>query len=172
VLSREFNACSDIETRWREFCAVDPRIGEVVGERRFPEDFVRIRRDWGHARRYGNAGAFLLGDAAHPVSPAGGQGANMSVADARVLAELILQGSTGALSEYEGRRRTANSRSLRFTRLASFGSSMAPSLTRIASLFRVLDGVRRRPAAIRALLHMASTAFLEKEYRRRDDPTG
>jgi len=42
----------------------------------------------GHAPRYGAAGAVVMGDAAHPVSPAGGQGANMSIADARALAEL------------------------------------------------------------------------------------
>jgi hypothetical protein len=35
--------------------------------------------------RYACDGAFLLGDAIHPVSPAGGQGADMSVADANAV---------------------------------------------------------------------------------------
>jgi 2-polyprenyl-6-methoxyphenol hydroxylase-like FAD-dependent oxidoreductase len=55
-------------------------------------EVVRVRRLWGHAKKYGIAGAMLMGDAAHPVSPAGGQGANMSVADATAMAELLMDG--------------------------------------------------------------------------------
>src|SRR5688572_410503 len=90
VRGRAFNANPSVAASWAEFCAIDPRIRQVVGDRRFPDDFAYIRRPWGHAPRYGTDGAVLMGDAAHPVSPAGGQGANMSVADARVLAELFL----------------------------------------------------------------------------------
>ncbi len=83
VLSRTFDAIPSVEAAWSRFCGVDPTIREVIRDRQFPHDFVRIRRPWGHAPRYGGDGAILIGDAAHPVSPAGGQGANMSVADAR-----------------------------------------------------------------------------------------
>jgi 2-polyprenyl-6-methoxyphenol hydroxylase-like FAD-dependent oxidoreductase len=53
-----------------------------------------------------------MGDAAHPVSPAGGQGANMSIADARALAEIAVRNPSQLLEEYEYRRRKDNERSL------------------------------------------------------------
>ena len=90
VRTRVFDDIS-AQDRWDQFCSVDRLMEDVVINRRFPQDFVRIRRSWGHASRYGAEGAILMGDAAHPVSPAGGQGANMSVADACVLAEIALR---------------------------------------------------------------------------------
>ena len=97
VLSQSFDTIPSVEAPWNRFCAADPTIREVIRDRRFPHDFVRIRRPWGHAPRYGGEGAILMGDAAHPVSPAGGQGANMSVANATVLAELALRPRAGAV---------------------------------------------------------------------------
>ena len=85
----------------------------------FPNSFTRIRREWGHADRYGGPGAVLLGDAIHPVSPAGGQGANMSIADAVALAPLILAGERNLVPAYEAARRRANERGIRPTRLAA-----------------------------------------------------
>ncbi|MEQ1853576.1 MAG: NAD(P)/FAD-dependent oxidoreductase, partial [Chthoniobacteraceae bacterium] len=67
----------------------------------FPQAFTRIHREWGHAERYGAPGAVLLGDAIHPVSPAGGQGANMAIADAAVLARLILADEANLVPAYE-----------------------------------------------------------------------
>jgi 2-polyprenyl-6-methoxyphenol hydroxylase-like FAD-dependent oxidoreductase len=101
---------------WERFLSSDAALREVVGARRFPSDFTRVGRAFGHARRYGGRGAVLLGDAVHPVSPAGGQGANMSVADAVALAEALLRGAGDPLAEYERRRRPANERSLAVTR--------------------------------------------------------
>jgi 2-polyprenyl-6-methoxyphenol hydroxylase-like FAD-dependent oxidoreductase len=96
-------------------------VAAIVGERRFPRDMVRIRLQWGHAERYGVPGAACLGDAIHPVSPAGGQGANMSVSDAAALSELIASGADGEewVRQYERRRRKANDRSIGFTRAAT-----------------------------------------------------
>ncbi|HKE02184.1 MAG TPA: NAD(P)/FAD-dependent oxidoreductase, partial [Planctomycetota bacterium] len=80
---------ADLETPWRDLRAQIAEIGEVAGDRSPSRGMTRVRRHFGHAPRYGCDGAFLLGDAAHPVSPAGGQGANMSIADARVLGRLL-----------------------------------------------------------------------------------
>jgi 2-polyprenyl-6-methoxyphenol hydroxylase-like FAD-dependent oxidoreductase len=68
------------------FCAADPGAAEVIASRRYPDDLVRVKIRFGHADRYGVDGAVLIGDAAHTVTPAGGQGANSAIADARLLA--------------------------------------------------------------------------------------
>lgn len=87
----------------------------------FPEGFGYFRRPFGHAPCYLGDGVALLGDAAHPVTPAGGQGANMSVADASVLADVALEAlqrsdcSARGLARYEAVRRPANQRSLQFS---------------------------------------------------------
>ena len=88
----------------------------------FPEGYGHFSRPFGHAARYVGDGVALLGDAAHPVTPAGGQGANMSVADAIVLARVAMEGlrtgdcSVRRLAAYENERRPANARSLLFSR--------------------------------------------------------
>lgn len=94
---------------------------------RFPEGFGMFRRPFGHAPRYVSDGVALLGDAVHPVTPAGGQGANMSVADALVLAEVAAEAlaagdcSAQRLAAYEAQRRPANARSLQFSARANQG---------------------------------------------------
>ena len=101
---------------------------------KFPEDYGHFRRPFGHAPRYVGDGVALLGDAAHPVTPAGGQGANMSVADAAELADVALEAlrrgdcSTRQLARYEAVRRPANARSLQFSE-------------RPATVFRLLQAV-------------------------------
>lgn len=86
-----------------------------------PDRFTAFHRTFGHATRYVGDGAALMGDAAHPVTPAGGQGANMSIADAAALADVALKAyekndfSAEALKSYEARRRPANERSLLFS---------------------------------------------------------
>lgn len=83
--------------------------------------FAAFHRPFGHARRYICDGAALMGDAAHPVTPAGGQGANMSVADAVSLADVALEAyekndfTAPTLYRYEAERRRANERSLSFS---------------------------------------------------------
>ena len=67
-----------------------PAVRSLLSGKIFPEGFAKFEPHFGHVPRYGVPGAVLLGDAAHPVTPAGGQGANMAVADAVALAREIL----------------------------------------------------------------------------------
>jgi len=162
VLSRTFDAIPSVEAPWNRFCAADPTIREVIRDRQFPHDFVRIRRPWGHAPRYGGEGAILMGDAAHPVSPAGGQGANMSVADACVLAELALGNHRNLLAEYERRRRPANARSLSPTRTAALILSLPQWLSPFSVLLAIVRSVARYPSLLRHFLRSTSTMFQER----------
>ncbi len=88
---------------------------------RFPDNFHVFHRPYGHSKTYVADGAVLIGDAAHPVTPAGGQGANMSVADAVSLARIIEADlkkgrvSLGVLKQYEQERRPANQRSVQIS---------------------------------------------------------
>jgi len=153
-----FEDAPRLAARWRAFLESNAEAAEAAGGRRFPEDFVHIRRAWGHARRYGGAGAALLGDAAHPVSPAGGQGANMSVADAVELADALVRRPSNFLAEYEQRRRPANRRSMLFTRGAAAVLALPAALTgRLGPA--VLQRLGRRTGGLRAILRQASTAF-------------
>jgi 2-polyprenyl-6-methoxyphenol hydroxylase-like FAD-dependent oxidoreductase len=149
---------SRLKARWRRLLAANPLAAEIVGDLDFPGSFAAVRRPWGHAARYGAAGAFLIGDAAHPVSPAGGQGANMSVADAVALADALVRHPSDALRRYERRRRPANARSLFFTRAAAAVLLLPPSLTgRLAPA--ALRALRARPGGFENLLRSASLAF-------------
>ncbi len=81
----------------------------VLGRGSFP-----IRRS--HARRYRNHRVVLVGDAAHVIHPLAGQGLNLGIQDAAVLARLVERvaerggdiGSPAVLAGYEARRRPAN----------------------------------------------------------------
>lgn len=145
---------------WNAFAARDGTISEVVGGRPFPGGLVRIRRPWGHADRYGTEGAVLLGDAAHPVSPAGGQGANMAIADAFALAESLAAGDDDFLAHYEGRRRPANERSISITRRAATVMAMPAVLLDWLVPWMLRRAARRHQALGRAIA-FASTAFLD-----------
>lgn len=124
----------------------------------FPHGFTRIRRPWGHAARYGVEGAVLLGDAIHPVTPAGGQGANMAIADAVVLARLILAGEKNLVASYESARRAANERGVRPSRLASrlFRLLHIPLLGALPGL--LLPHLLRREALVVRLLRSLASA--------------
>jgi 2-polyprenyl-6-methoxyphenol hydroxylase-like FAD-dependent oxidoreductase len=159
VRPEALDGAENLADAWERFVSQDTRIAEVTGSRKFPADFQRVTREWGHAARYGGEGAVLLGDAVHPVSPAGGQGANMSVADAAALADLALGSDANLVSNYEGRRRPANDRSLRFTRIAarSFTAPRWLGLGLLApSLLGVLGG---RKTFQKKLLRLLSTTF-------------
>jgi 6-methylpretetramide 4-monooxygenase len=162
VQARIFDDPPRAQAAWRDFLESAPSLAALVGSRRFPDDFQRVRRPWGHAPRYGAAGAFLMGDAAHPVSPAGGQGANMSIADARVLAQLILNGRSDVLTTYERRRRPANGRSMRFTRLAALAFGLPEGMLFSSPLYWLGRFVGNRPSLIAYVIRLASTAFLER----------
>jgi 2-polyprenyl-6-methoxyphenol hydroxylase-like FAD-dependent oxidoreductase len=146
---------------WQRFLAGDPLLAAIVGDRSFPGDFTRVRRPWGHAERYGVDGALLLGDAAHPVSPAGGQGASMAVADARALAEILLSGEPDPVATFERRRRAANARSLAITRLVHRIWSVPRWCRSTPLFFAALAFLRSHPSVLARAVRNVSTRFLE-----------
>jgi len=146
---------------WQRFLDRDPILREIVGDRRFPGDFARVRRPWGHAERYGVDGALILGDAAHPVSPAGGQGASAAVTDARALAEILLSGERDPVATFERRRRASNERSLAITRLAHRAWAIPAWCRSTPLFFAALSFLRRRPSVLARAVRNVSTRFLE-----------
>jgi 2-polyprenyl-6-methoxyphenol hydroxylase-like FAD-dependent oxidoreductase len=161
VLGSRLNSGPDFEEEGRRFLRSDPSIEELTHGRSFPGDFVHVKRPWGHAERYGGEGAALIGDAIHPVSPAGGQGANMSVHDARVLADLFLSNHPRPVEEYERRRRPPNDRSISITRAASEAID-GPGLARVARRFaRWLPILANVPLVQQRILKEASRAFVD-----------
>lgn len=103
---------------WAEMRRTTPLASWLERQLVYPGDFTRVRRAFGHAQRYVADGAALIGDAIHPMTPAGGQGANASIADALALAEVVDEAlregdvSAARLAAYEGRRCRPNSRSV------------------------------------------------------------
>jgi 2-polyprenyl-6-methoxyphenol hydroxylase-like FAD-dependent oxidoreductase len=112
------------EDFWAELGRLTPTAGALRGQLEFPRDFRRFARPFGHAATYVADGAALLGDAAHPMTPAGGQGANAAIHDALALAEAADAAlSAGDVSRerllpYERRRWPANERSVGLSRRA------------------------------------------------------
>jgi 2-polyprenyl-6-methoxyphenol hydroxylase-like FAD-dependent oxidoreductase len=151
---------------WAMFVSNYPVVGKMLGGRNFPKDLAHFHTAYGNSPRYGAEGVFLMGDAAHPVTPAGGQGANLSVADAAALAEIIpatlaqvLPASDeNPLTGYERVRRPAAERSLRMSRgvarLFSLPdaiiSRLVPTMIRIVGL---------RPQIFSPVLKTTATAF-------------
>lgn len=118
--------CSDragdataLSAAWQSMVATAESAPDEIRVADFPGNFTRIGRRWGHAARYGAPGAVLIGDALHPVSPAGGQGANMAIADAVALSQLIVAGGPDLARDYEALRRAPNERGLRPTRISA-----------------------------------------------------
>jgi 2-polyprenyl-6-methoxyphenol hydroxylase-like FAD-dependent oxidoreductase len=146
--------------------ALAPPMADFTGSHVFPDDFAHIRRPFGHAPCYVADGAALIGDAAHPVTPAGGQGANMSVADAVVLAEVAHEAlasgecSAAKLAVYETRRRAANERSLRFSARGAQFLHLLPAIPWAAQgAFALLKRVNRSPDTKRRFLQSVASAF-------------
>ncbi len=147
------------QAAWRRLVESEAGLASLLGDKQFPDDFQRVRRPWGHAPRYGAAGALLIGDAAHPVSPAGGQGANMSIADTRAVAELALAGERDLLAAYDRRRRSANRRSMRFTRAAAFAFGLPEALVFNRLAAWLLAQVGRRPPLAARFIRTLAPAF-------------
>lgn len=156
------------DTFWRALGDLTPLADTLREHLPFPGGFHRLQRPWGHARAYVIDGAALIGDAAHPMSPVGGQGANAAIMDALVLADVADRAleagdvSQERLAEYERRRRPANRRSLAFTRRAVAGSRVGRLLPGLVApilpgLLRRLD---RKARLKRGLLRQAATAFI------------
>jgi 2-polyprenyl-6-methoxyphenol hydroxylase-like FAD-dependent oxidoreductase len=112
------------EDFWSALGRVTPMAEALREQLGFPRDFKHVTRPFGHVASYVADGAALIGDAAHPMTPAGGQGANASIWDALALADVLdaaLQAkdvSRERLLPYEGLRRPVNDRSVSISRLA------------------------------------------------------
>jgi 2-polyprenyl-6-methoxyphenol hydroxylase-like FAD-dependent oxidoreductase len=159
-----FHDESRLRAALRSFFGRNPILGEIVGPRMYPQGMTRFRLGWGRKPCFGTSGAFLMGDAAHPVTPAGGQGANLAVADALVLAEAALERPSELLDEYIRRRRAAAERSLSLSRGATRIFSL-PRLVLNLGLTAAPWAIRwlnNRPELFARLLRFAAGAFQEQ----------
>lgn len=110
---------------WSDLQQLTPIASVLREQLEFPRDFRRVRRPFGHAEHYVADGAAILGDAAHPMTPAGGQGANAAVWDALALAEVADAALRAGdpmherLVEYERLRHPVNARSVAISRNAA-----------------------------------------------------
>lgn len=129
-----------------------PRSGAIVRELLWGS---RFRVHHKIADRFQDGRVFLVGDAAHVHSPAGGQGMNLGLRDAWALAEAIAgalrHGDGHALDTYAEERRRAAAKVLRMTdRLTEVATLPNPAMrslrNRVISMAARLPAVRRRVA--------------------------
>lgn len=168
IATWEQHFASDPGLFWRSLAQLTPLAEPLREHLEFPRDFTRLRRPYGHASTYVADGAALIGDAAHPMSPVGGQGANAAIWDAIALADVadaaLRAGdlSRERLAAYEAQRRPANDHSLSFTRRAV---TLARLDRWIPGAPRFLTSLLRRtghdPTSRRLLLRKVTTAFLD-----------
>jgi salicylate hydroxylase len=106
-MKESWSAPGDPDVLRSEFAGWDPRIGSLLGE-------VRTTFRWALYDReplptWTNERLTLLGDAAHPMLPHLGQGANQSIEDGMALATILARADAStvpaALLAYEGLRR-------------------------------------------------------------------
>ncbi|MGI8980621.1 MAG: FAD-dependent oxidoreductase [Pirellulaceae bacterium] len=159
VRPRAFEDEASLRGALAEFAGQDPRLKQILGKRVFPRDFVRVQLKFGNSPTYVHPGAALIGDAAHPVTPAGGQGANLAIADARCLADAILRGNDPFLADYNRIRRRAATRSLRLSRGAAWAFSLPESALAHVPLSAVVRLADRWPSLLRFALRTPATAF-------------
>jgi len=106
-MKESWSAPGDPAVLRREFAGWDPRIGDVLQQ--VDKTFRWALYDREPLATWSTGRLTLLGDAAHPMLPHLGQGANQSIEDGMALATLLAQvdGSAvpAALLAYEGLRR-------------------------------------------------------------------
>lgn len=153
---------------WEALTAVTPLGAELSKQIVFPRDFTRVRRPFGHASTYVGDGVALIGDAIHPMSPAGGQGANASISDALALAEVADEAlraddlTAPRLAAFEHRRRAANDRSVGISRRANQFLRMARRVPVPAAFVPMaLRRFNRSGGGKAAVIRYFSTAFCE-----------
>lgn len=165
------------ETFWSALESVTPMAGSLREQLEFPRDFRRVARAFGHTGSYVAHGAALIGDAAHPMTPVGGQGANASIWDALALADVAEAAlrtediSRERLLPYEQMRRPVNDESVSFSRVARrifrIGRFIPPAI--------VLPLIARTMNAIgwpqRKILGSFATTFVHPREEKRHVPT-
>lgn len=163
-----FHNPTRLQIAFRDFVAQDPLLGDIVGTRSYPGGLMHFHIAWGWKPCFGTTGALLLGDAAHPVTPAGGQGANSAVADAVAIAEAYREHPSQLLEVYARRRRAAVQRSLSFSRGANrFFSTLRPVRNLgLMVLPWVSRWVNKRPGLFAILLRAAADAFQDRPVER------
>lgn len=128
-----------------------PRQGRIVVKELFWSSRFRIHHRL--ARSYRRGRLFLMGDAAHVHSPAGGQGMNTGLVDAVVLGQLLTRaiqtGDHSVLSQYQSMRRPAAQEVLGMvgwlTRIATLRGSLKQALRDAAlSVMNILPPVRNK----------------------------
>jgi 2-polyprenyl-6-methoxyphenol hydroxylase-like FAD-dependent oxidoreductase len=159
ALSNPDRAAAD----WQSFLERNPLAARFFdpAHRRFPQGLFRVRTGFGLAQRFGGDGVFLMGDAAHPVTPAGGQGANLSIHDAVALAEILTTPNhPDPLADYERRRRPAAKRSIALSRGAARIFGLPDAL--IGRLLPIaLRAINLFPSPVARLLRTPPTAFTD-----------
>ena len=93
----------DLAAWKQEVIALAPAAAPVVAQIRGPDDLLFAGYRDVRMRRWHAPGAVVLGDAAHATSPQLGQGANLALWDAMVLADALAAG--GDLAAYSRARR-------------------------------------------------------------------
>lgn len=146
---------------WRDLAALTPLAGNVRQAVEFPDGFTLVRRPYGHAAAYTRGGAALIGDAAHPMSPVGGQGANCAIWDGLALANAVLaETEERAFEIYERHRYRANARSVALTTLGAWAIRVSRRPLLSAILTAVAPLVGRSARTKRALLSRVARAFV------------
>jgi salicylate hydroxylase len=94
-MKESWSAPGDPHVLRREFAGWDPRIGEVL--KQVDQTFRWALYDREPLPTWSKGRLTLLGDAAHPMLPHLGQGANQSIEDGMALATILAQVETGAV---------------------------------------------------------------------------
>ena len=106
-MKESWTAAGDPEVLRREFAGWDPRIGAVLEQ--VDQTFRWALYDREPLPTWSSGRLTLLGDAAHPMLPHLGQGANQSIEDGMALATILAQTDSAAAPEalraYERLRR-------------------------------------------------------------------
>lgn len=160
---------SPADAFWSKIQRLTPLAGALQAQLRFPDDFSHVRRPFGHAASYVADGAAILGDAAHPVSPAGGQGANAAIWDGLALADVAHEALTAddvsrqRLARYETLRRPRNTASLRFTQLGTGAFEFLPRVPGLPRLVpAALQSLDASPWLKGRILAQAATTFVTR----------
>lgn len=93
-----WSAQADLEALARQFDEFDPTVGRMLRAATSPV-YMHPVYDRDPIDRWTSARVALLGDAAHPMTPFGGQGANQAIQDAAELAGQIATAPAGDLAK-------------------------------------------------------------------------